>query len=147
MYPIAAQYGGDRRDVSAWMEREYARATSDLARASILFAAPRLADFAGLEDRAVEVVRAGGTGYVVRTALYALGQFRTERSLRVLMEAAPKCGGDTAPHAIRSLEKLAPWYGAEVEEFLKSLAEGHEDAAIRAEAQAALSRAFGRSSR
>lgn len=142
IYSIAAQYGGERRDVAAWMEREYARATTDLTRASILFAAPRVAQFQGLEDRAIEVVRTGSSGYLVRTALYSLSQFRTERSVRVLMEAAPKCGEDTAPHAIRALERLEPWHGREIEPFLRNLAASHPDAMTRAEAAAALGRTF-----
>ena len=141
IYSVAAQYGGERPDVGAWMEREYARATDDLTRASILFAAPRVANSRGLEDRAAEVARAGGSGYVVRTALFSLGQFRTERSMRVLMEVVPKCGEDTAAHAIRALERLGPWFPKEIEPYLRNLS-GHPDAKLRALAAAALGRSF-----
>jgi HEAT repeat protein len=141
-YEVAAKYGGERADVAAWMEREYGRASDDLTRASILFAAPRVRESGRLEDLAVQVARAGGSGYVVRTALFSLGQFRTERSLRVLMEVTPKCGEDTAGHAIRALERLAPWFGKEIEPFLKGLAAGHPEDFVRAEAAAALKRSF-----
>jgi len=146
IYSIAAQYGGERPEVGPWMEREYARATDDLARASILFAAPRVANSRGLEDRAAEVARAGGSGYLVRTALFSLGQFRTERSMRVLMEVVPKCGEDTAAHAIRALERLAPWFPKDIEPYLKNLT-GHPDANVRALAAAALGRSFSAATR
>jgi hypothetical protein len=145
MYSVAALYGGERADVGAWMEREYARTGETLARASILFAAPGLANSRGLEDRAIEVARAGGSGYLVRTALFSLSQFRSERAFRVLMEVTPKCGEDTARHAIRGLERLEPWYGPEIEPFLRTLAAGHPDAKMRAEAAAALARSFTKS--
>jgi hypothetical protein len=146
IYSIAAQYAGERSDVGPWMEREYARAPDDLTRASILFAAPRVANSRGLEDRAIEVARAGGGGYLVRTAIFSLSQFRTERSMRVLMEVVPTCGEDAAAHAIRSLERLGPWFGKDIEPFLRGLA-GHSDARLRALAAAALDRSFAKSSR
>ena len=147
IYSIAALYGGDRPEVAAWMEREYVRAPDNLTRASILFASPGVAGFGGLEDRAIEVARAGGSGYLVRTALFSLGQYRTERSMRVLMEVTPKAGEDTALHAIRALERLQPWFGREIEPFLRTLAAGHPDAALREAASAALARSFTRTSR
>ena len=146
-YGSAAQYGGERAEVAEWMEREYARASDDLAKASILFAAPRVKECARLEDLAIQVAREGGSGYVVRTALFSLGQFRTERSMRVLMEVAPKCGEDTARHAIRALERLGPWFGREIEPFLKSLAAGHPEDFVRLEASAALRRSFDKAPR
>jgi hypothetical protein len=147
IYSIAALYGGERPDVATWMEKEYARAPDDLTRASILFAAPGVTGSAGLEDRAIEVARAGGSGYLVRTALFSLSQFRTERSMRVLMEVTPKCGEDSAKHAIRALERLEPWFGREIEPFLRNLAAGHPDATLREYASAALGRSFSRTSR
>lgn len=146
IFSIAAQYGGERPEVGAWMEREYARAADDQVRASILFAAPLVAHGRGLEDRAIEVARAGGSGYLLRTAIFSLSQFRTERSLRVLMEVAPKCGEDSAAHAIRALERLGPWFRPEVEAYLKGLA-GHPDERLRALAAAALARSFSKPSR
>ncbi len=144
IYSIAAQYGGERPEVAPWMEREYGRASDDLIKASILFAAPRVAGSRGLEDRAIEVAREGGSGYLVRTALFALSQFRTERSLGALMEVTPKCADDTLSHAIRALERLEPWFGAQIEPYLRSLAEGHADSKVRTEAAAALVRRFSR---
>ncbi|HKS16094.1 MAG TPA: hypothetical protein VJU16_02220, partial [Planctomycetota bacterium] len=91
-----------------------------------------------------EVVRAGGSGYLVRTALFSLGQFRSERSMRVLLEVTPKCGEDTARHAIRALERLEPWFRREIEPFLRNLAAAHPDAKLREAALAALARSFDR---
>ena len=146
IYSIAAQYGGERPEVGAWLEREYSRAPDDQTRASILFAAPQVANCRALEDRAIDVARAGGAGFLVRTAIFSLSQFRTERSLRVLMEVTPKCGPDSAAHAIRALERLGTWFHPEVEPYLKGLA-GHPDERLRALAAAALARSFAKPTR
>ena len=143
MYGVAALYGGEREEVGEWMAEEYSRAGDDLVRASILFSAPGLTNFRGLEDRAIDVARAGGSGYLVRTALFSLGRFKTERSFRALMEVVPKSIEDTARHAVRALAGLEPWYGQEIEPFLRELAEKSPSPILREEAAAALQQAFG----
>ena len=147
MYGVAALYGGERAEVGAWMEAEYARASDDLVRASILFSAPGVANSRGLEEKAIEVARAGGPGYLVRTALFSLGRFRTDRAFRALMEVVPKSVDDTAAHAVRALASLAPWHGREIEPLLRDIAAGHPNRTLREEAAAALRRTFGDPSR
>ena len=142
MYGVAALYGGERVEVGVWMTGEYERAGDDLTRASILFTAPDVANFRGLEEKAIEVARAGGSGYLVRTALFSLGRFRTERSFRALLEIVPKTVDDTARHAVRALVSLEPWHGKEIAGFLRQVAAGHPNATLREEAAAALRSAF-----